>query len=353
MVNQFIDIRLSELPADFVRLTGHILQEDPAQLGAQLSARLHRDALSTLSAQLQNLAASAQLQLLHPSVGGVGDQLLAMWTTDRHSGDGVLNGEDTLYVGFSDDTIVTWNPDRDLAPYRVAPPRRGFHAMAYNPQDKSLAFGCDRDVVLGERTWRIHEHGISALAIAAEPWAVSVDYQRTGKVWDTRNGQILVALEPPDRLKHYPDQDWGGIPAVQVTSNRVLFYDGDLVCAWNLQSGSLSWFLGVDSLNAGAFALSPDGRVAVIDTRLVDTEDGRVIAISDDGSTKRAAFSPDGAWLYTMERRDPRIYVREAATGRVLHSFIAGACSKMLVDSRNRVITVSPAREDFSLSALR
>jgi WD40 repeat protein len=354
--NRFIDIRLSDLPTDFVRLAGHILREDPAQLGAQLSARLDADELAALSPQLQALVASAPLQLLHPSVGRMGGLLIATWSTDRYPSQGVLDAEDTLYFGLSDLTIGAWNVDRDLAPYRLASPEADWiPGMVYNPHDKSLAFGGDGEVLMGDRTWRIHDTSIRALEFTSGPWAVSIDSDYVARIWDVESGRVLLELErPDDPKKDSPDMSWRGFPSIRVTSTRVLFHDGVKVYSWNLQSGSLCWSRWVDTLNSGAFAVSPNGRIALIDSTLVDAEQGRPIAkLPHKCQTRHAVFSRDGDRLYTTERYDPTIYVREPIMGEALHSFTACECQQLLADSKNRIITLSPDPEYGSFSTVQ
>jgi hypothetical protein len=343
MKNRFVDIRLSELPSDFVRLAGDILRDDPAQLGAQLAARLDPHELAALSPHLQALAASAPVQLLQPSVGQVGGSLIATWSTKTYLSHGVLDGNDTLYFPLDDMALAAWNLDRDWAPHLVASPgAQGICLIVYNPCERALAFALGGDVLLGERSLPIHNRYIQAMAISADGQAVSIDCDYRAKLWDTATGRILLEFETPeDPRRHRPDMEWPGTCTVHQTAARVLCHDGVKAYCWSLQTGALCWSQGVDSLNEGAFAVSPNGRVALVDSTLFDVEGGRPIAELDWSSTRQAAFSHDGSRLYTTRRHDPRIYIREPIMGETLDTFLAGQCRQLLVDSKGRIATIS------------
>jgi hypothetical protein len=96
----------------------------------------------------------------------------------------------------------------------------------------------------------------------------------------------------------------------------------------------------LDALNEGAFGLRPDGRTALVEGAFVRVEDGAEVGSLEDSVPQRAVYSRDGSRLYTIERKDRRLWVRDGETGKTIHTLLTDEYAVLLPGLRGVVVGI-------------
>ncbi|MGO9270017.1 MAG: WD40 repeat domain-containing protein [Terriglobia bacterium] len=212
-----------------VRLSMHVVAQDPAQFASQMVGRLlaHHDK-PEVARFVDEIAAAAHrpwLRALHPCLDPSGGALLRALAS--HSGD---------VFG------VAVTPDG----------RRAVSAS----QDKTLKVWDLASGVL-ERTLEGHSGGVNGVAVTPEGrQAVSASWDHTLKVWDLASGSLERTLEGHSDAVAAVAITPDGRQAVSASGDRTLK-------VWDLASGSLERTLEGHSDVVNAVAITPAGRPAV------------------------------------------------------------------------------------------
>jgi WD40 repeat protein/tRNA A-37 threonylcarbamoyl transferase component Bud32 len=195
----------------------------------------------------------------------------------------------TIATASSDGTVRLWNRARK-EPLRVLRGHEGMvHAVALSPDGRLLASAGDDgvvrlwDVATGEPIRSLEGHGklIRALAFSRDGKRLaSAAKDQTIRIWDPAEGRELQVLRGHE----------------------------DMVIG-------VAWC--PDGTRLGS--VSADGTF-----RLWDARTGRALRSFDDGRTNvsysEIAFSADGRWVAYGSGRQDEIFVRDVATGELIHA---------------------------------
>jgi WD40 repeat protein len=218
-----------------IRLSAHILADDPSQLASQLWGRL----LSESAPAIQNLLKQVQptfpwLRSLTPTLIAPGGPLLRTINAHSDSINAVAVTPDGRYAISTsrDKTLKVWD----------------------------LESGTELGILKG------HSDSVNAVAVTPEGWyAVSASSDHTLKLWD------LSQRIERRTFRGHSDK----VNAVAVTpdgAHAISASDDNTLKLWNLKTGYEIGTLGEHSAPINAVVVSPDG--------------SRIVSASSDGSIK-------------------------------------------------------------------
>ena len=187
-----------------------------------------------------------------------------------------------------------------------------------------------------------HSGLVNSAAFAPDGhFVLTAGYDGTARIWDSNTGEELLSLGPPPTLGESVDlldDERGAVLAAAFSpdgrSVATAHTDGK-VKVWNATTGreelSLPHHFGSLSADSSYLAFSPDGRRLVTsgsrgEAVVLDAMTGEELAVlAGHGRARRAAFSPDGGRIVTVqdfagasEDRAPRVW--DAETGQELLS---------------------------------
>ncbi len=308
---------------EFAKLMGPTLEERPRELAAQVRARLG-------DAAVRPELGEERLRLLHGTVAAAGGPLVASWMNTDGVAAAAMGGDGTLYLNFWDGRMAAWNLDLEWEPrWLEGMAETQVRSIAVCPDSGTLGLGFMDGMVQGEGgRWAMHAKMVVAVAVSGGMGA-SMDYGGETKVWDWRTGTVLHEMEQGGEVS-FGEYERMGFCTLVWAGELLLGHSLGQVTAWRWRTGRIAWMRRLDSLNEGAFALRPDGRMALVDGMLVRVEDGETVGDLKDSIPQRAAYSLDGSRLYTIERKDPRLWVRHGETGETIHKILTDEYAALL-----------------------
>jgi WD40 repeat protein len=340
------DILLSDPAASLVagalRLSAHVLADDPGQLPGQLTGRLasqYDPLVRDLLLRAPGWPATCWLRPLTASLTPPGGPLQRTMTGhDEEVMSVTVTADGRVISGSHDGTVRVWDLDsgellRTLTDHQSH--LRGVGAVAVSADGGRAVFGdyggtvrvwdLDAGELLHSLTGHRRNLRVEAVAVTAEGRrAVSGGYDGKVLVWDLDSGELLHSL-----TGHH-----SAVRAVAVSADgrRVVSggYSDTVVRVWDLGSGELLHSLpGYDDASSfypsvPAVAVSADGRVIAGNgdgtVRVWDLDSGEQLdAFSDDGaSVLSVAVSADSRRVVTGGSGTVRVW--DLDSGELLHS---------------------------------
>jgi WD40 repeat protein/transcriptional regulator with XRE-family HTH domain len=316
-----------------LRLSAHVLGQDPAQLGGQLLGRLLGQPLAIqwllLQARLQ--ASGPWLRPLVASLTPPGGPLLQILTGHGAGVSAVAVTPDgrAAVSASADYTLKVWDLASGQQRLTFAGHRSGVTAVAVTP-DGQAAVSASLDYTL--KVWDLasgqqrlsltgHDGGVLAVAVTADGrGAVSGSIDGTLKVWDLASGHERLSFAGHN----------SAVCGVAVTADGRTAVSGSrdgTVTVWDLDSGQQRITPGGHSDCVRAVAVTPDGRCAVSAShdrtlKVWDLASGRErLSLTGHGDWVRAAAAtPDGRAVVSASR-DGTLKVWDLASGRERLSF--------------------------------
>lgn len=315
---------------EFAVLMGLTLEERPREIVAQVRARLGEGAVWPLSAE-------ERLRLLHRTVTVPGGPLLAGWLANRSISGAAMGKDGTLYLGIWDGRVMAWNLNEEWEP-RTA--RHATGKQVYSlAAGRELILGFDDGTVEGAGgPWPMHESYVVAVGVRGMR-AASMDYMGETKVWNWRTGEVERVMERGAAVAIVEDGRRGHCSLLWA-GEILLGYSLGQVTAWRWRTGEIAWIRQLDALNAGAFALHPGGRRALVENEIVRVGDGTTVGRLEGEAPNRAVYSRDGSRLYTTERKTPWMWVRDGRTGAPMHRILTGEQAALLAGTDGRVVGI-------------
>ena len=295
-----------QLVAAALRLSAHVLADDPGQLPSQLTARLvgqHDPRLHDLLQRVRQWTGTPWLRPLTASLTPAGGPLLSILAChDRVLTAVAVSADGRRAVsGGNDGAVRVWDLDSGAAVHAL-PVHGWVHAVAVSADGRRAVSGGDDRMV---RVWDLDSgaamhalagHGgkVRAVAVSADGRrAVSGDDYGAARVWDLDSGSAVHAL---------PGNPYG-VRAVAVSADgrrAVSGGFGDTVEVWDLDSGAAVHALPGGHGIVEAVAVSADGRRAVSGgrdgaARVWDLDSGSAVhALPGHGWVHAVAVSADG-----------------------------------------------------------
>jgi WD40 repeat protein len=317
-----------------VRLSLHVLAQDPAQFGSQMVGRLlvYRDKpdVAKFVDEITAAAPRSWIRPLHPCLDAPGGALLC--TLEGHSdyvlGVAVTPDGKWAVSADSDATLKVW----DLDTGRVLRTLEGHSGLvtgvAVTPDGKravSASFDktlkvWDLDTGGALRTMEGHSDWVYGVAMTPDgKRAVSASNDKTLKVWDLESGRVLRTLEGhPDHV--------GGV-AVTPDGRRAISASWDSTLkVWDLETGVALRTLKGHSADVWGVAVTPDGKRAVSASgdqtlKVWDLDTGRALRTLGGHSAwvNGVAVTPDGKRAVSASG-DKTLKVWDLDTGRLVRT---------------------------------
>ena len=255
------------LVASALRLSAHVLADDPGQLPSQLTGRLasqHDPLLRDLVQRIRRWPATPWLRPLTASLTPAGGPMLRILTGHDSKVNAVAASADgrRAVSGDDDGTVRVWDLDSGERLHTLTGHSRRVNAVAVSADGRRVVSGGDGTVRVWDLGFGAPVHTLTghdevlAVAVSADGRrAVSGGYDGTMRVWDLDSGALLHILTGQ-----------GGVKAVAVSADGRRAVSGgydEAVRVWDLGSGALLHALTGHSRGVDAVAVSADGRRAV------------------------------------------------------------------------------------------
>jgi len=340
---QYPDREALDLIHGALRLSGHVIERDPAQFASQMIGRLLPyvqpkeasppiPAVQQFTSRLVQGAPKPWLRPLWPVLHPAGTALLR--TLVGHSGwvTGVsVSPDGHRAVSASEDgTLKLWDLEtgselRTLAGHSVwvtgvamsADGRRAVSASVDQTLKVwNLATGRELHTLAG------HSDRINGVALSGDGrHAVSASQDQTLKVWDVETGRELLTLTGHSDAVNSVAISRDGRRAVSASEDKTLK-------VWNLKTGRELHTLAGHAGAVSGVGVTPDGHLGVSASsdrtmKLWDLEAGRELRTmaGHDGAFHCVAFSPDGRWA-VCGAGDQALKVWDTETGREVRTLV-------------------------------
>ena len=296
------------LVAGALRLSAHVLADNPGQLPSQLTGRLvdqHHPQLYDLLQRIRRWPTTPWLRALTASLTPPGGPLLRIITGHQGSVLAVAVSADgrRAVSGGGDGTVRVWDLDTGTAMRALTGHDRAVGAVAVSPDGRRAVSGGDDGTV---RVWDLdtgktvrtltgHRGPVFAAAVSADGHrAVSGGEDGTVRVWDLDTGTAMRALTGHDRAV--------GAVAVSPDGRRAVSGGSDgIVRVWDLDTGTTMHVLTGHDSRVRAVAISADGRTAVsggsdgtVRAWDLDTAAATHALTGHDGPVRAVAISANG-----------------------------------------------------------
>jgi WD40 repeat protein len=317
-----------------VRLSMHVLVQDPAQFASQLVGRLlaHRDkpGVAKFVDEITAAAPRPWFRPLHPCLDAPGGALLRTLAGHSDSVTGVAvtpDGKRAVSASF-DGTLKVWDLDTYRELRTLAGHSDSVTGVAVTPDGKRAISASDDktlkvwDLETGRALLTLEGHTDRVNGVAMTPdakCAVSASADHTLKVWDLDTGRVLRTLEGHS----------GEVEGVAVTpdGNRAISASEDATLrVWDLETGRSLHTLEGCSWGVSCVAVTPDGKRAVFaswDDRLTvwDLDTGGALLTLEGHSNlvEGVAVTPDGKRVVSASF-DRTLKVWDLDTGRELRT---------------------------------
>ncbi|NEO45999.1 MAG: WD40 repeat domain-containing protein, partial [Moorea sp. SIO4A3] len=259
-------IKFLKLIQGALRLSTHILSQDPNQLAGQLSGRLLDFDGPDIQELLQQIPQTETtcFRSLRASLSSPTGPLLSTLSGHGDSVNAVAVTPDGTMVisGSSDNTVKVWNLNTGAEIRTLTGHTSPVNAVAITPDGTRVISGGSDNTV---RVWnlatakeilRFNGHSLPVVAVAVTPdgkkvVSASVAMINSMKVWDLETGQEELTLEGHGDL----------VRTVVITSdNRVISGSNDgTIKVWNLETGEM-----LSSLRHGSQILDHDFFIYVL-----------------------------------------------------------------------------------------
>jgi len=317
-----------------LRLSMHVVAEDPTQFASQMVGRLlvHRDkpGVAKFVGEITVAAPRPWFRPLHPCFDSSGGALLR--TLEGHSrpvrGVAVTpDGKRAVSASF-DNTLKVWDLETGRALRTLEGHSASVLGAAVTPDgkravsvsdDKTLKVS-DLDTGRALRTLEGHSDSVSGVAVSADgKRAVSASQDQTLKVWDLETGSVLRTLEGHSSGVNGVAVTPDGKGAVSVSTDNTLK-------VWDLETGLALRTLEGHSSHAFGVAMTPDGKRVVSASpdntlKVWDLETGRALRTLEGHSSwvLGVAVTPDGRRAVSASG-DATLKVWDLETGRGLRT---------------------------------
>jgi WD40 repeat protein len=292
-----------------LRLSLHVVTNDPVQLAPQMIGRLlvHRDKLDVakLVDEISTAAQRPWFRPLHPYFDAPDGALIGTLDCSSVNAWAIAMTPDgkRAVSAYSDNTLRVWDLENGRV-LRTLGGHSGIVSGVAVTAEGNLAVSSSRDNKL--KVWDLdtgsllhtligHTGWVNAVAVTPDgKRAVSASWDRTLKVWDLESGRVLYTLKghsnPVFGMALTPNSKW----AISASWDKTLK-------VWNLESGQSPMRSGHARRDKGTVIMP------------LRTLEGHLNYV--DG----AAVTPDGKWAISASS-DKTLKVWELETGRVLRT---------------------------------
>ena len=316
-----------------LRLSIHVLAQNPAQFASQMVGRLlaHRDqpALAKFVNEITAAAPRPWFRPLHPCLDAPGGALLR--TLEGHSG-GVTavavtpDGRRAVSAS-SDHMLKVWDLDTGRAQRTLEGHSDVVRDVVVTPDGKqAVSASSDTlkvwDLDSGRALCTLEGQSRVALRVALTPdgkWAVSAYGDNTLNVWDLTTGRQLRTMEGHSSYVRCVAVTPDGKRAVSASDDKTLK-------VWDLKTGRVLYTLEEHSDSVAGVAVTPDGKRAVsasddktLKVWALDTGSALCTLEGHSDSVAGVAVTADGKRAVSASR-DRTLKVWSLDTGRVLYT---------------------------------
>jgi WD40 repeat protein len=278
-----------------LRLSMHVVAQDPAQFASQMVGRLlaHRDkpGVEQFVREITDAALRPWFRPLHPCLDPPGGPLLR--TLEGHSagvwGVAVTSDGKRVVSAASDNTLKLWDLGTGLALRTLEGHSATVNGVAVTPDGKrAVSASSDHtlkvwDLASGLALRTLEGHSNCVYGVAVTPdgkRAVSASWDDTLKVWDLETGRALRTLEGHSYEVHGVAVTPDGKQAVSASWDNTLK-------VWDLETGRALRTLEGHSYEVHGVAVTPDGK------QVVSASEDKTLKVWDL-ATGRALFTLEG-----------------------------------------------------------
>ena len=349
-----------------LRLSSHVLHQDPFQLPSQLIGRLQSLDNPIIKKILQQSKAAPKTPWIVPvwgaltPPGGMLVQSLIGHTGSVHAV-AVTHGGRYAVSGSDDYTLKVWDLHSGALKKTLEGHTDSVHAVAVTPDGRYAVSGFwDKtlkvwDLHSGalEKTLEGHTNFISSVAVTPDGrYAVSGSWDNTLKVWDLHSGALEKNLEGHTEMVCAVAVTPDGRYAVSGSSDKTLK-------VWDLHSGALGINLERHKQTVFDVAVTPDGRYAVSGSRdktvrVWDLHSGALgINLERHKQTVfDVAVTPDGRYAVSCAQ-DKALKVWDLDKGHCMASFYSDAeIIALSVTSSNQIVVGDSSGKVFLLQLI-
>lgn len=318
-----------------IRLSAHVIEDDPLQFASQMIGRLLPYArMSGIQPYLDQMAAGAPapwLRPLHPALHPPGTPLLR--TLEGHSGSvvGVAVTPDgrRAISASGDNTLKVWDLETARA-LRTLEGHSGYvSGVAVTPDGRwAVSASADHTLKVWDletarvlRTLKGHSNRIRGVAVTPDGRrALSASDDKTLKVWNLESGQAVRTLQAHSDVVLHVAVTPDGQRAVSASEDKTLK-------VWDLESGDTLRTLEGHSFGVTAVTVTADGRRAVSGSydntlNVWDLKTGRVVRKLEghSGPVHGVALTTDGRRAVSASW-DKTLRLWDLTTGETLRTF--------------------------------
>ena len=345
---QYPDKEALELIHGAVRLSSHVIANDPEQFASQMVGRLlsYQDtaAIADFTTRVVEGTHGPWLRPLHPALHPPGTALIRTLAGHTSSVNAVAATPDGRWAvsASSDQTLRVWDLGSGRELRTLAGHAGSVNAVAVTPDGQRAVSASDDqtlkvwELATGRKLRTLSGHSSAVRAVAVTPdgqRAVSAADDNNLIVWNLENGRQLHTLSGHTNL-HVPGLDGGafyfGVHSIAVTADGgcAISAGGDgTLKLWDLNDGREIRSMGTHFGPLEGTAVTADGLQAVSVSRdgtlkVWELSTGRELRSVDTGHTRgvsAVAVTPNGQQAITGSY-DRTLKVWDLASGRELYT---------------------------------
>ena len=331
-----------------IRLSAHVLSNDPRQLAGHLIGRLLGDQTPEVGALLKAARprAGCWLRPLTRSLTTPGGPLICTMEGHTSSVTAVALTADGHAVSASDDkTLKVWDLESGKLLRTLEVDVHDVNAVALTADGRAVSASGDHTLKVWDlesghlvRTLEGHTESVCAVALTANGRAASASHDKTVKVWDIESGYVLHTLEGHTE----------SVCAVALTADgRIVSASSDKTLkVWDIESGHVLRTLDGHKTAVTTMALSPDGRAVSaglwdMTLKVWDIESGRLLrtlegheSTAPPSSVTAVALTADGRAVSAFSRTLKVWDIESEQMLRTLENHTEGVCAVALANGR-------------------
>lgn len=256
---------------DALRLSAHVVTQDPSQVATQLVGRVLGHRAAGIQAFVEHARGWKAVAWLCATTRGLVAPSSLRHTLPTQSTMLALTRDGRVIADSSDGSLRVWDLGSGAELLTWAGAAEGLASLAATPDGRRIVIGTKHgllrvwDAVLGKELLNLRDrkNAIHAVAVTADGRvALSASADGTFTVWDLDRGSALYGLGvvPPDRGAARPVL---GPVAVSASGNRAVFAVGEVLVAWDLGRRACLFNLTGHKSRINAVAVTADGSRAL------------------------------------------------------------------------------------------